>query len=59
VQPESSRELSDETLAEEIALLGVLILAVSGVTRHLTHAEVDQVLELDRALPSAPLAPSR
>ncbi len=44
---ESARELKDEALSEEIRLLGELVLAASSVTRHLTQAEVDQVLDLE------------
>ena len=44
---ESARELKDEALSGEIRLLGELVLAASSVTRHLTQAEVDQVLDLE------------
>lgn len=47
MQPDSNQELNDETLAEEIRLLGDLVLPASLVTRHLTQVEVDQVLGLD------------
>ena len=40
------RELDDDILAEEIRLLGELVLAASGVSRHLTQDEVDQLLGL-------------
>lgn len=41
-----ARELDDDILAEEIKLLGELVLAASGVRRHLTQDEVDQLLGL-------------
>ena len=44
---ESARMLTDDALFEEIRLLGELVLAASSVTRHLTQAEVDQVLDLE------------
>ena len=44
---ESARMLTDDALSEEIRLLGELVLAASSVTRHLTQAEVDQVLDLE------------
>lgn len=44
---ESARMLTDDALSEEIWLLGELVLAASSVTRHLTQAEVDQVLDLE------------
>ena len=44
---DSARELNDEALAEEIMLLGDLVLAASSVARHLTQDEVDQVLKQD------------
>ena len=44
MQPDSNRELNDETLADEIRLLGDIVLAASRVTRHLTEVEVDQIL---------------
>lgn len=47
MQPDSHRELNDETLADEIRLLGDLVLAASRVTRHLTQVEVDQILKQD------------
>jgi hypothetical protein len=47
VRPDSNPELNDKTLADEIRLLGDLVVAASRVTRHLTQAEVDQVLNLD------------
>lgn len=47
MQPDSYRELNDETLDDEIRLLGDLVLAASRVTRHLTQVEVDQILNLD------------
>jgi len=43
---DSAPELNDPALAEEITLLGELVLAASSVTRHLTESEVDQVLEV-------------
>jgi hypothetical protein len=43
---DSAPELNDHALAEEITLLGKLVLAASSVTRHLTQSEVDQVLEV-------------
>ena len=43
---ESARMLTDDALSEEIRLLGELVLAASSVTRQLTQAEVDQVLEV-------------
>ena len=43
---DSASELNDPALAEEITLLGELVLAASSVTRHLTESEVDQVLEV-------------
>jgi hypothetical protein len=46
---DSCRELNDDVLSEEIRLLGELVLAASGVRRHLTQDEVDQVLELERS----------
>jgi hypothetical protein len=39
-----ARELHDAPLSEEIKLLGDLVLAASGVARHLTQDEVDQIL---------------
>lgn len=47
MESDSTRELNDEALSEEITLLGELVLAASSVTRQLTQAEVDQVLELE------------
>ena len=44
---ESARMLTDDALSEEIRLLGELVLAASSVTRQLTQAEVDQVLDLE------------
>lgn len=44
MKPDPKRELNDEILADEIRLLGDLVLAASGVTRHLTQTEIDQVL---------------
>ena len=40
----SSRELTDDVLQEEIALLGAMMLAASGMTVSLTQDEVDRVL---------------
>ena len=48
-------ELHDAALFQEIRLLGALVLAASGVTRHLTALEVDEVLEADDAVPGLPL----
>ncbi len=45
---DSAPELNDHALAEEITLLGELVLAASSVTRHLTSAEVDHVLEVSK-----------
>lgn len=57
MQPDSNRELNDETLADEIRLLGDLVLAASRVTRHLTQVEVDQILKVEppngKPLPAA------
>lgn len=57
MQPDSNGELNDETLADEIRLLGDLVLAASRVTRHLTQVEVDQILNVDppigKPLPAA------
>jgi len=55
---DSAQELHDDALAGEIKLLVDLVLAASSMPRHLTPAEVDQVLELEtspgsRARPSA------
>ena len=47
MKPGPIGELNDETLAEEIKLLGDLVLAASGLTRHLTPREVDKILKLD------------
>ena len=47
MESDSTRELNDEALSEEITLLGELVLAASSVSRQLTQAEVDQVLELE------------
>jgi hypothetical protein len=44
VEPPSAPELSDDELAREIELLGVLVLAASRSPRHLTQDEVDEVL---------------
>ena len=44
---DSAPELNDHALAEEIKLLGELVLAASSLTRHLTQVEVDQVLEVE------------
>src|SRR3954452_16637049 len=46
VQADSDPELNDRPLADEITLLGELVLAATRVTRHLTQAEVDRVLDL-------------
>jgi hypothetical protein len=46
VQADSDPELNDRTLADEIRLLGELVVAATRVTRHLTQAEVDGVLDL-------------
>ena len=46
MQPDSNPELNDKTLADEITLLGDLVLAASRMTRQLTQVEVDQVLNL-------------
>ena len=46
---DSAGELNDDALSAEIELLGQLMLAASSVTRHLTQAEVDQVLEVETA----------
>ena len=51
---ESARELNDDALSEEIRLLGELVLAASSATRHLTQAEVDQVLEVEASPCSRP-----
>ncbi len=48
-------ELRDAALFQEIRLLGALVLAASGVTRHLTPREVDQVLEAGDDVPRLPL----
>lgn len=48
-------ELHDAALFQEIRLLGALVLAASGVSRHLTAHEVDQVLEAGDAVPGQPL----
>jgi len=45
---DSAPELNDHALAEEITLLGELVLAASTVTRHLTSAEVDHVLKVSK-----------
>ena len=59
---ESARMLTDDALSEEIRLLGELVLAASSVTRHLTQAEVDQVLDLETSPacggPSRPACPT-
>jgi hypothetical protein len=47
-----SRELTDQALDEEIQLLGELVLAASGMTRHLTPEEVDQTLGVHLAAAS-------
>ena len=44
MQPDSNPELTGQPLAVEIRLLGDLVLAASQMTRHLTQAELDQVL---------------
>ena len=44
---DSAGELHDDALSAEIKLLGALMLAASSATRHLTQAEVDQVLDLE------------
>jgi hypothetical protein len=49
VHPQSAGELDDGALSEEIRLLGALVLAASGTTRHLTPDEVDEVLDLAMA----------
>ena len=46
---DSAGELHDDALSVEIKLLGALMLAASSATRHLTQAEVDQVLEVETA----------
>lgn len=58
MQPFSDRELNDETLADEIRLLGDLVLAASTATRHLTQVEVDRILNpgLPASGPSRPQA---
>ena len=48
---ERTEELKDGVLSEEIELLGTFVLAVSGVDRCLTPAEVDQVLDARHTLP--------
>jgi hypothetical protein len=53
VGTDSARELTDEVLAEEIELLGEVVLAGSGAARHLTQEEVDDVLHLDGPDPRA------
>jgi hypothetical protein len=45
---DSSDELKDDVLQAEIQLLGQLVLAASGMTRHLTPEEVDQLLDAQR-----------
>jgi hypothetical protein len=42
------RELTDSVLDEEIDLLGHLVLAASGRTRHFTPDEVDRLLDVHR-----------
>jgi hypothetical protein len=42
------RELTDSVLDEEIDLLGHLVLAASGRTRHLTPNEIDRLLDAHR-----------
>ena len=44
VDASSATELTDDVLQEEIALLGALVLAASGLTMPLTQDEVDRVL---------------
>ena len=51
MRPDSDPELNDQVLADEIRLLGDLVLAASQVTRHLTQVEVDQVLNLGPPVP--------
>jgi hypothetical protein len=46
VHSDSPEELHDAALFQEIRLLGALVLAASGRTRHLTTHEVDEVLEV-------------
>jgi hypothetical protein len=50
----SAGELNDEPLSQEIELLGELVVAASGMTRHLTREEVDQVLGLSGPTPEPP-----
>jgi len=49
VKSHSAHELSDDALAEEIRLLGELVLAASSMRRHLTPDEVDRALQLGRS----------
>ena len=44
LDPDFARELDDEVLAQEIKLLGDLVLTASSVTQHLTEDELDQML---------------
>jgi len=54
VLPDSNSDLNDKTLADEIRLLGDLMLAASRFTRHLTQGEVDRVLNLDPPVSEPP-----
>jgi hypothetical protein len=45
-------DLNDETLSQEIRLLGDIVVAASRVARHLTQGEIDQVLDLDQPTPA-------
>ena len=47
MHPQFAGELDDGALAEEIRLLGALVLAASDARRHLTPDEVDDILELE------------
>lgn len=42
---QAERELDDGPLYEEIELFADLVLAASGVTRHMTEREVDRILQ--------------
>lgn len=65
MDPDSDRALHDDALATEIELLGEVVLAVSGLARHLSPDEVDRLLHLDEPppgpsdAPNAPDAPGR
>lgn len=54
MDPHAAGDLHDETLSDEIRLLGEVVLAASGFSRHLTDDEVDELLHVHGAWPRSP-----